>query len=273
MTHAAEASPASSPGGGAPSAVVLGLLAPGHPRPGHDAASYLFFSTLGVVCDRCPPVFATASYGERFRALAGNPAWLLLALVANVTAQRERATEMWRMLGRVPDRMRPGLTDCVVAKSTQPAMYLTVLESTFPKAVDDDLLVTLRRLCETEPPDRWPPQPSAPESRIDTLDAVVGSAIREMRTYVGQRLLEPVARAYAPPAAQADLARVTDRLLSGQLALVHLLAAEAGRVTAGDADSDALLAAAIERHLVEMNNDCERDRGVEAPGPKGGYFA
>lgn len=168
---------------------------------------------LRRACDKHPPPFGMAWYGERYRSVALDPHWLAASLVANAQKEGEGSRKLWRLSARAND---PLVAEAVwrhaVDESRHARLYIAMLDAAFPNAVDDKLRPELLALSPgfglTHKPETVPP--AARESVIDEL---IQMNLGEIRTRIHQLLLRPMISAIAAPQALPTVQRILDALL------------------------------------------------------------
>jgi len=62
-----------------------------------------YASCLSTACERYPPPFGMAWYGDKYREVASDPNWLAASLVANSQKEGEGSRTLWRLAGRTAD--------------------------------------------------------------------------------------------------------------------------------------------------------------------------
>jgi hypothetical protein len=183
---------------------TLGVSFPGYGR------------SLRAAYRRCPPVFGTAWYGDRFRQLAAEPRWLAESLLVNAAKEGRGSRELWTLAGRAGD---PVIAEAVrrhaLDESRHALMYLAILDLTFPAAVPSARRAGFRALSPRygagdRPPARRPARPR------EMLDALIQMNLGEIRTRINQLLMMPVVRAYCAPVNRPRLSRILRALLGDE---------------------------------------------------------
>jgi hypothetical protein len=180
----------------------------------HGLAALPAYATLLTdACEHVPPPFGQAWYGDRFRALASEPVWLLRTLALCSETEGQGAAILWKLAGRVTD---PGIESEVrrhaVDESRHSRMFLALAETTFPGGLPGDLRRGLKRLAPQYRLGDLPPRSSLIED-VELLDTIIQMNFGEIRTRINQLLLRPVVTVYARPEARERLTRLLDALL------------------------------------------------------------
>jgi hypothetical protein len=172
-----------------------------------------YSALLESACSKAPPPFGEAWYGDRYRDVACDPDWLAQSLIANAQKEGDGARKLWVLAGRAKDAsLAEKVRLHAIDESRHSALYLMMLDITFPGAVGDEL----RALLSTIPPrytlnDRPPDLPE--ESDEHVLDELVQMNIGEIRTRIHQLLLRPVITAHCREKARPKLKRILDSIL------------------------------------------------------------
>jgi hypothetical protein len=206
---------------------------------------------LRGACNSTPPPFGQAWYGEKYRLLASDPAWLASSLIANAEKEGDGARKLWQLAASTPD---PEIGEAVrlhaVDESRHALLYLAMCELVFPGAMDE----TLKAYADGISPrysarDELPALPRVTSERV--LDDLVQMNIGEIRTRIHQLLLRPVISAFCPEASADRLGRVLDSLLEDETRHIQytarLIEAAANR------GQDDFVLATMERRLREFN--------------------
>ncbi len=192
---------------------------------------------LEAACATAPPPYGEHWYGERYRTVACDPDWLAQSLIANAQKEGDGARKLWILAGRAKD---PNIAEQVrrhaIDESRHAALYLRMLDITFPGAVNGDL----RTLLTSIPPGFTPrhrPSELPEESVEHVLDELVQMNIGEIRTRIHQLLLRPVITLHCPTSSRPKLTRILDSILQDETKHIRYTArlieaaAESGRRT------------------------------------------
>lgn len=210
-----------------------------------------YAATLRAACAAHPPPFGQAWYGDRFRRLARDPAWVARSLLVNAAAEGQGARRLWRLAGRAAD---PAVAEQIrrhaLDESGHALLYLAMLDTVFPAALPARRRPAVRRLSPGyRAADRPPAGPALPPWRL--LDALVQMNLGEIRTRINMLLMRPVLVACCPPAGRRRLGRMVHGLLADETRHIGytaaLIEAAAARGRAG------LVRRTLERRLAQFN--------------------
>lgn len=221
-----------------------------------------YSSLLETACAKAPPPYGEHWYGERYRRVACDPDWLAQSLVANAQKEGDGARKLWILAGRAED---PNIAEQVrrhaIDESRHAALYLRMLDITFPDAVDDEL----RALLGSIPPgytlnDR--PTKLQPEPDEHVYDELVQMNIGEIRTRIHQLLLRPMITLHCPESGRAKLTRILDSILRDETKHIRytarLLEAAAG------SGRRAFIARTMKHRMAEFNDITLQEVGQPA---------
>jgi hypothetical protein len=175
-----------------------------------------YASCLSKACERYPPPFGMAWYGDKYRQVASDPNWLAASLVANSQKEGEGSKKLWRLAGRTADvEMAHAVRRHAVDESRHAILYIAMLDIVFPDAVSDELRPELMGLSPRYGMlDRPTLFPASAAEHI--LDEIIQMNIGEIRTRIHQLLLRPMITAHCLPNARKKLTRVLDSLLADE---------------------------------------------------------
>lgn len=206
-------------------------------RRGRDAGFPAYARSLRAACRGSPPVFGAAWYGDRYRALAGDPQWLAESLVVNAAKEGRGSRELWVLAERAAE---PAVAEAVRAhaldESRHALLYLAVLDLTFPGVLGG----TRRRTFRTLSPrygSRDRPRRRRPLPGRQMLDALIQMNLGEIKTRVNHLLMMPVVTTYAPAANRGRLARVLESVLADETRHIRYTASLIERAVAGGEES------------------------------------
>jgi hypothetical protein len=168
---------------------------------------------LRTACAKSPPPYGEAWYGEKYRAVGRDPSWLAQSLIANAQKEGDGARKLWILASRARD---PKIAEKVrihaIDESRHSALYLRMLDITFPGAVGDDLRPLLKEIppgyTVQQRPARLPEEPDD-----EVLDELIQMNIGEIRTRIHQLLLRPVITVHCERSDRARLERILDSIL------------------------------------------------------------
>lgn len=173
-------------------------------------------ASLRAACEASPPPFGMAWYGETYRSVASDPAWLALSLIANAEKEAEGSRKLWSLVARTAD---PAVAEAVrvhaVDESRHALLYIAMCDLVFPDAMDPELRAHADGLSPRYSMRDVPP-PEPPSSAEQVIDELIQMNIGEIRTRIHQLLMRPVIHAYCAPERRDRLMRVLDSLLADE---------------------------------------------------------
>lgn len=161
-----------------------------------------------------PPPFGEFWYGERYRSLATDPAWLASSLFANAKKEGEGAMTLWKLAGAIGDKeVSEKVQKHAIDEARHARLYLRLFELVF-EGTDPDTLSALKKIA----PD-LSGNPDAQPLRSDEIiyDEIIQMNVGEIRTMIHQRLLMPVLEAWCPPLEYKQVQRVLDGILEDEI--------------------------------------------------------
>lgn len=175
-----------------------------------------YADALVTSCERHPPPFGEAWYGERYRELSADPGWFAHSLVANAQKEGDGARKLWELAGRTPD---PHIAEAVrlhaIDESRHAMLYLAMLELVFEDSVPEDAREALDSISPRYRSTDCP-TPTPPSDFAVVLDEIIQMNIGEIRTRIHQLLLQPVIKVYCAPTKQTRLKATLDSLLDDE---------------------------------------------------------
>jgi hypothetical protein len=169
---------------------------------------------LGEACARAQPVFGQAWYGDLYRDVSRDPAWLSQSLIDNAAKEGEGARKLWELSGRCRDE---GIAEAIrlhaLDESRHARLYVAICEVVFPDALSPKLRVAAYALSPSFKADMHPERSADSLSDTGALDELTQMNIGEIRTRIHQLLMRPVIMAHCSPVARPRLQRMLDRLL------------------------------------------------------------
>ncbi len=176
----------------------------------------VYESALRAACAAHPPPFGQAWYGDRYREVASDPAWLAASLVANAEKEGEGARKLWVLAGRASDsEVAEAIRRHAIDESRHAMMYIAMCEMVFPDALAGEIEEHAKSLSPRYASGDHPPSlTKAPPELI--LDDLIQMNIGEIRTRIHQLLLRPMIVAHCPEDRQHRLIRVLDSLLDDE---------------------------------------------------------
>jgi hypothetical protein len=173
-------------------------------------------SLLCDACERNPPPFGQAWYGEKYRDLAVDPLWLAESLVANASKEGEGSRKLWDLVSRISDsEIREKVRIHAIDESRHAKFYLAMLDIVFPKAVDEALRPVLDKLSPGYRATDFP-EPTSPSSDEIVLDEIIQMNIGEIRTRIHQLLLRPIISEHCSEDAKPKLQKILNGLLDDE---------------------------------------------------------
>jgi len=168
---------------------------------------------LRAACAKAPPPYGEAWYGEKYRAVGRDPSWLAQSLIANAQKEGDGSRKLWILASRARDaRIAEKVRIHAIDESRHAALYLRMLDITFPGAVGDDLRPMLNEIPPGYTVQQRPAVlPEEPEDEV--LDELIQMNIGEIRTRIHQLLLRPVITAHCARNERAKLERILDSIL------------------------------------------------------------
>jgi hypothetical protein len=174
---------------------------------------------LITACKKAPPPFGTRTYGDIYRDAAVDPYWMATSLMTNAHREGEGAGQLWDLAACTPDaRLAAHIRQHAIDESGHAHAYLTMLDLTFPDAVDAEFRAQLATLSPgyTRHSVRQP-HAGSPYAHPVTLDELIQMNIAEIRTRVHHLLQRPMLLAYCgAPERRGRLQRILDVLLADE---------------------------------------------------------
>ncbi|MEA2666455.1 MAG: hypothetical protein QOI11_3399 [Candidatus Eremiobacteraeota bacterium] len=215
---------------------------------------------LADACALAPPPYGMAWYGDRYREVASDPAWLAGSLVANAAKEGEGSRKLWSLAGRAADRdVAAQVRQHAIDESRHARFYIALLELAFPEAADEALLEQFRALSPGYG-ERDTPPASAPSPDALVHDEIVQMNIGEIRTRIHQLLLRPVLAVFCPQENRPRLQGVLDALLTDETRHIAYTARIIDRAAAGM--HGPALGAVMNARLAEFNAITLREVGA-----------
>lgn len=174
---------------------------------------------LALACDAEPPPFGMSAYGDVFRKVASDPEWLAVSLIANAEREGDGAGRLWSLAACTADTsVRAQIQQHAIDESRHSHLYGTILDITFPSAMDNHL----RLLVESLSPgftkaSLLKPVEGSPFAHCITLDDLIQMNIAEIRTRIHQLLQRPMLIAHCEPERRSRLLARLDSLARDEL--------------------------------------------------------
>lgn len=194
---------------------------------------------LEAACDVAPPPFGMRRYGEIYRSVASEPAWVAESVITSAEREADGAGRLWSLAACTDDRDIAGrVKQHAIDEARHAQWYIAVLDILFPGAVEasvrqhlDDLSPGYRR--------DWEPNaiPGSAFAHAVTLDDLVQMNIAEIRTAINQRLQRPVVLAFCDTSRLRKLTVLLDRLLRDEIRHVSYSAHLIERLSTDDPDT------------------------------------
>jgi len=173
-----------------------------------------YAASLRASCAAHAPPFGMAWYGEKYRAVATDPAWLASSLIANAQKEGEGSTKLWALAGRAGDaETADQIRLHAVDESRHALLYLAMLDLVFPDAVEPEFRPALDRISPRYGKKDHPPAHSIAAPEEEVLDELIQMNIGEIRTRIHQLLLRPMINAHCAQAQREKLNAILDSLI------------------------------------------------------------
>jgi hypothetical protein len=174
---------------------------------------------LRAACSSEPPPFGTQRYGDIYRTVASDPAWIAVSLITSAEREADGATRLWSLAACTPDEE---ISACVkqhaIDEARHSRWYIALLDVAFPGAVEQPVRVHLDNLSPDYTAKMTPaPVEGSPFAYAVTVDDLIQSNIAEIRTSINQRLQRPVLLAHCDPSRHAKLTPLLDRLIRDEV--------------------------------------------------------
>jgi hypothetical protein len=170
-------------------------------------------SALSQGCELHPPPFGEAWYSNRFREMACDAGWVVQCLIANAKKEGDGARTLWSLAGAISEQtIARQVSQHAVDESRHARVYITMIELTFPGALDPSVAASLQDVAPSYHANDAPPASPARE-RLVVVDEIIQMNIGEIRTRINQLLLRPVLCAWAPEEAIPRLHKALERLM------------------------------------------------------------
>ncbi|AUX46377.1 hypothetical protein SOCE26_078980 [Sorangium cellulosum] len=172
-----------------------------------------YAATLRASCAEHVPPFGMAWYGDKYREVASDPAWLASSLIANAQKEGEGSRGLWQLAGRTSDAdTSDQIRLHAIDESRHANMYLAMLDLVFPDAVGSDLQPALDELSPRYTK-KYRPLRTESASVEHVLDELIQMNLGEIRTRIHQLLLRPMITAHCVGERREKLTGVLDSLI------------------------------------------------------------
>jgi rubrerythrin len=175
--------------------------------------------TLEQACEKFPPPFGTAEYGDVYREAAADPAWLAVSLVTNAEHEGDGAQRLWSLTACTEDpAVAALLKQHAIDESNHAKIYLRMVDLVFDGAIEPGFRVQLDGVSPGYTRAMQPvSQEGSPFAHPITLDDLIQMNIAEIRTTIHHLLQRPMLRAHCPPDRRDKLVQLQNRLLREEL--------------------------------------------------------
>jgi hypothetical protein len=174
---------------------------------------------LTNACEKFPPPFGTADYGDIYRAAASDAAWLAVSLVTNAEREGDGAQRLWSLAACTVDMVvAPQIKQHAIDESNHAKIYLRIVDLVFPGSIEPNFRAQLESLSPGYTRFMTPsPKAESPFAHSITLDDLVQMNIAEIRTKIHHLLQRPMLRAHCPSELHPKLARLQMYLLRDEV--------------------------------------------------------
>lgn len=175
-----------------------------------------YFAALTLSCEKTPPPFGMAWYGERFRDFAVRPEWMANSLIQNATKEADGARQLWLLSGRTPaPEIAEAIRQHAIDEARHARYYIAMLDLAFPDAAPpaerDRFLAGLPKFSQADFPER-----TAPAKLESVFDELVQMNVGEIRTLIHQLLMRPVLTRHCPRDNLARLEALLDSIAADE---------------------------------------------------------
>lgn len=174
-----------------------------------------YVDALTAACRRSPPPYGRKSYGELFRRVASNPAWLAASMAENAYREGDGANRLWSLAACTTDAERARqVKQHAVDEARHSRWYVAMLNLVFPNAVVEAEQPVLESLSPGYQL-RMDPKPveGSPFAHDLTLDDLIQMNIAEIRTCIHHLLQRTMLLHYCPADKHPRLLPILDSLL------------------------------------------------------------
>lgn len=172
-------------------------------------------AALVEACDKLPPPFGRSYYGELYRSIAVNPHWMAFSLITSAEREGDGANRLWSLAASTANpSVSAQVKQHAIDESRHSRWYITLLNLTFPEAVEESLRPHLQAFS----PGYSQSKPlkaieGSPFSHFVTLDDLIQMNIAEIRTRIHHLLQRPAILAHCPTETRAQVTTILDSLL------------------------------------------------------------
>jgi hypothetical protein len=177
-----------------------------------------YFRALDLACEASKPIFSTKRYGDIFRSVAVDPAWLAASLITNAEREAEGSTRLWSLSASTRDAETARLVkQHAIDESRHARWYIAILDLVFPGALDASLRPHVESISPRYSSSMEPkPEEGSPYAHEITLDDLVQMNIAEIRTAINQRLQLPILMAHCNPVSRDKLRTLLEGLMNDE---------------------------------------------------------
>jgi len=179
----------------------------------------VYRQTLKQACEKFPPPFGAAEYGDVYRAAAADPAWLAVSLLTNAEHEGDGAQRLWSLTACTEDPVVATLLkQHAIDESNHAKIYLRMVDLVFDGVIEPGFRAQLDGVSPGYTRAMTPlPQEGSPFAHPITLDDLIQMNIAEIRTTIHHLLQRPMLRAHCPTDRRENLLRLQNRLLREEL--------------------------------------------------------
>lgn len=174
-----------------------------------------YVGALAAACDRWPPPYGKKFYGELFRKIASQPAWLAANMAHNAHREGDGAGRLWSLAACTPDPDRSAqVKQHAIDEARHSRWYVAILNQVFPNAVVEADQPVLEALSPGYQHRMEPvPVEGSPYAHELTVDDLIQMNIAEIRTCIHHLLQRGMLLHYCAPDRHPRLMPILDALL------------------------------------------------------------